>query len=870
MGRKRKSEKKEDEEEESGSKVTEFLSCSSVEYLSCQKLIYLVKNFQQYGLDKNSIHGFEGIIPETGIKTLYEELLGSLDCTPRTWPYGSHKVDYYKSKIGIGRIMPQNLSLIFMMRKIRYTITDEMYVDIDFVNCQPNIYVYLCQQYEIPKKRYKYLEEYTKDREDVIRTSLSINGDLTRDDVKHWFLKVLNGGNSDGCNMTIFMSCFYDEMSYLHKEIITKIEADVKYKHLRKHVTEKHFNDMYNIDCKIISLVLLDIENKMREVLKKYVKQHGYDWSVECFDGGMSYIKNNKQNVLDLNWDNAAFHVYEQTGVTCAIKASVAPCPIVISDKDLSTITYDDFLVFKHKFGTSYESLKYRFEQNNFFAADDVVYYCEDKFSIRQYSKTDFQNKYEHLWFEGVDKDGEPTKLKFITAWMTDVNKRAYNTVGLYPPGCEEVPIDPENPNNTKYFYSKWKGFRAEHIIPDGKDYADEVNVIRDHTLYLCNGNTEYRDFLERCIKHILVYPGKKIDMVIAFKALQGGEGKNTWWEIHKEIFGSQYCVSTQNPERDWFGDFNELLRDKIWVHMEEMSKDVLRRHKKQFLGYITSKLDTINLKGGKKISIPSYCNYFITFNNEGLDMFPGLKRRLFVHEMNMDTVIHNRVYYDKLYHLMKKPQAIRAYYDWLMSNVSIDEFKPVECRPMTPYMDRLFSKDELPRDRVEQYIQDKFVELFQDKFHPNKNTIRVMEWYVEYKERLKQDNAMQYLLNIQRFSQRLTELFDVNEGMEKKTVKGVATIKYDIDTVIQSMSRKNWFKLTDLGFDEDYMDMKYEVLIPCFKSCKGATVSSCPTAHLTDAMRAYKFFEKQRVEVYEHHCACGAHYRLQRIEPHE
>lgn len=868
MGRKRKSEKKDDDDQDSGPKVNEFLSCSSVEYISCQKLIYLIRNFQHYGLDKNSIHGFEGIIPETGIKTLYEELLGSLDCSPRTWPYGSHKVDYYKSKIGIGRIMPQSLSLIFMMRKIRYTVTDQLYADIDFVNCQPNIYVYLCQQYEIAKKRYKLLEEYTKDREEIIKTALSINGGCSRDDIKQWFLKVLNGGSSDGCNMTIFMGAFYDEMSYLHKELIAKIEADVRYKHLRKHVSEKHINDSFNIDCKIISLVLLDIENKMREHLKKYIKQHGYDWSVECFDGGMSYIKNNKQNILDLNWEDVSYYIYEQTGVNCAIKASITQCPISIPDNELASITYDDFLVFKHKFGSSYESLKYRFEQNNFFAADDVVYYCEDKYSIRQYTKTDFQNKYEHLWFDGVDKDGEPTKLKFITAWMTDTNKRAYNTVGLYPPGCEEVPLDPDNPSNTRYFYSKWKGFRAQHIVPDGKDYSEDVTVIRDHTLYLCNGNTEYRDFLERCIKHILVYPGKKIDMVIAFKALQGGEGKNTWWEIHKEIFGSQYCVSTQNPERDWFGDFNELLRDKIWVHMEEMSKDVLRRHKKQFLGYITSKLDTINLKGGKKISVPSYCNYFITFNNEGLDMFPGLKRRLFVHEMNIDTVIHNRVYYDRLYHLMKKPQAIRAYYDWLMAHVSIDEFKPVECRPMTPYMDRLFSKDELPRDRVEQYMQDKFIDIFQDKFHPNKNTIRVMEWYLEYKERLKQDNAMQYLLNIQRFSQRISELFDINEGIEKKTVKGVATIKYDIDLVIQSMCRKNWFKLTDLGFDEEYMDMKYKVLIPCFKSCQGVKISSCPTSHLTDAMRAYKFFNNQGVDLYEHHCACGAHYCLERFVP--
>jgi hypothetical protein len=805
------------------------------------------------------------MIPETGIKTLYEEMIGSLDCTPKTWPYGSCKVDYYRSKVGIGRIMPQKLSLIFMRRKIRYTIADQMYVDLDFVNCQPNIYVYLCQHYGIPKQKYTYLEMYTKDRDFIIQNAISINGGSNRDDIKQWFLKVLNGGSTDGLNQTIFMGSFANEVGSLQKDIIRCIEDDMRYKHLRKFVTEKHYNDLFNIDCKIISLVLMDIENKMRDSLKRYIKQHGYDWSVECFDGGMSYIKKNSQDLCLLNWETVSYHVFEQTGVNCQIKAQVTPVAIDIDPLELCKITYDDFLGYKHKFGSTYASLKYRFEINNFFAADDVVYYCEDKHSIRQYTKTDFTNKYEHLWYTGL-KDGEPCQMKFITQWMADVDKRSYNTVGLFPPGCEEVPINPDNPSDTKYYYSKWKGFKAEHIIPDGKCYDDDVDSFRQHTLYLCSNNTEYRDFLEKCIKHILVYPGRKIDLVIAFKALQGGEGKNTWWELHKEMFGAQYCVSTQNPERDWFGDFNELLRDKIWVHMEEMSKDVLRRHKKQFLGYITSKIDTINLKGGKKISVPSYCNYFVTFNNEGLDMFPGLKRRLFVHEMNIDTVIHNRTYYDKLYNIMKKPQSIRAYYDWLMNNVDISDFKPAETKPMTPYMERLFSKDELPRDRVEQYLQDKFIEYFQNTMHPVKHTLRVMDWYVEYKDRLKQDNAMQYLLNIQKFSHRICELFDINEGMEKKTVKGVATIKFNVDQVIQSMAKKNWFKLSDLGYEEEYLDMKLRVIIPCLKSCQGAKLSSCPSYHFQNEVRAYKFFNNENVDTYEHHCFCGAHYCLERI----
>jgi len=869
MGRKRKNPSDDKSDNNSEQNVQTKAACTSIEYMSCQKLIYLLKNFEHLGLNKKSIHGFDGIVPSTGIKTLYEELAGSLICSPESWPYASHKVEYNKSKLGIGRIIPQSLSYIFMQRQIRYTIADDMYVDIDFVNCQPFIYRYLCQHYDISKRVYKCIDTYINERDDMIKIALQINGDKCRDDIKEWFLRIINGGNLDSSiNETLGMLSFSQDMKILQQELIIKIEQDSKYKSLRKYILDKNGTNVFNTDCKIISLVLLDYENRMREALKTYVKSKKFDWSVECFDGGMSYIKANSKDILSIDWDDASEYVEEETGIRCPIKAkNMSDNVIQIKKEDLDKITFNDYLYYKYKHGTDYESVKHRFEINNFFASDEVVYYYEDSQTIKQYTKTDFVNKYENIWYMGVDKDGNPAKLKFINTWMGDELKRSYNLVGLYPPGCEDIPTNPNDVSDKNYVYSKWKGFRVEHIKADGKDYSSEVDVLRHHTLYLCNGDEEYRSFMEKFIKHILCFPGKKTDLVLAFKAIQGGEGKNTWFEIHKEMFGSQYCTSTQNPERDWFGDFNEILKDKIWIHMEEMSKDILRRHQKQFLGYITSKTDSINLKGGKKVVIPSYCNYFVTFNSQGLDMFPGLRRRIWVHEMNIDTVILQREYYDNLYTLMKQPQVIRAYYDWLMNNIDISNFKASENRPITPYMEKLFAKDETPRDRVEQFIQDKFIEYFGNTMHPNKNQIRLMDWYVEYKERLKQDNALQYLLSIQRFSGRIVELFGINDGVEKKINKGVSILKYDVDCVIQSMAKRNWFKLSDLGSEEQYMDMMYHQIIPCLKSCSDAHTTGEISHHLAYEIRAYKYFQGLEVQEFNHTCKCGGVYKLTRVE---
>jgi len=797
----------------------------------------------------------------------YRSMIKDLDCTDRSWPYGSQKVSYARGKLNFGRMIPQQFGYTRMSRVARQTISDMMYVDVDFVNCHVYILKYLCIRYDIPAFKYESIDVYLHNREVIISDVLAQNS-MTRDEAKCWFLSVMNGmdGINPHYNLTAFMLCFASDCQEIKKLLIVQIEKESKYAVCRSFILSRDGASVQNIESKIISLVLLDYEDKLRDRLSVYIDSKGYDWSVNCYDGGMSYTKKNTRDMMScLDLVSAAQVIKQDTGIQCALAfKSMTDQVVDISEPELATVTLEDFRLLTLEDSQTYEAVKYRFEKYNFFSARDVLYYTENPSSIQCHSDHEFQNKYKHVSYMAVDKKGNEVEKMFVPDWMKDKAKRQYQIVGFFPPGFDDYETNIHKAPN--WLYSTWKGFAAQRIKPDGKDHSAGVQLMRNHILYLCNEDNTYRQYIERYMKHVLEYPGRKTDVVLAFKAVQGGEGKNTFFEIMKSVIGSEYCVTTGNHERDWFGDFNEVIHNKIWVHMEEMSKEVLRKHQKQFLAYVTSKTDTINLKGGKKIrGAPSFCNYFITFNSQGVEYFPGLKRRLWVHELT--NQVKNTEYYNNLYKAMNDPQCIRALYDYLLTYVDISLFKASgEDIPMTPYMTKLWGKEDAPKDRFDTFIHNCFLEWFQDKITPPTFRISLTEWFELYNQKCKNDGVSTNFIGvIQNFSKRLDILFpEHNDVLIRSMSKGRNWFKMDIDTVIKYLIEdKKWLEWTDLGWEDEYETATYRVIVPCLKKCQCRSDKQHAMFAMFDPARAVLFIGRSHESSIQYKCPCGGQYSV-------
>jgi hypothetical protein len=830
---------------------------SQVEHYNIQKLIWIIHHWKELDFEEDV--------------SVYRKMLSNVRCTRETWPYGEQDVLYERKGLSFGRLIPSSLSFILMNRRVRQTIADNKYADIDFVNCHFYLYCFLCEKYEVPSFKWSFLKQYVTNRESILDACVEANLELgyNREEFKTWFLGVLNGMKVDvdfsKWNLTEYMETFITGVNYLQQTLVKFIEQEPRYEHNRKYIVSRDGASVTNIECKVISLVLMDYEDRMRDALSTYVKRHHFNWSVECYDGGMSYLAMNRQNIFErLDLNDAKLYIKEKLGIDCEIKFK-STSDRCIAIPDLKNVTYDDLTNCIYMEGDSYEAIKWRFEKNNFFCQRDVQYFTENENSIQVYSHSEFQNKYNDLKYMAESKKGKKPK-KFITVWMQDETKRKYEIVGFYPPGFSDFEVN-DKPN---WCYSTWKGLACERIVPDGNDYSDGVMLLRNHILYLCNDNNEYQQFIEKYIKHMLIHPGRKTDMVIAFKAVQGGEGKNTFFEIVKNMIGTQYSITSGNAERDWFGDFNGCIHNRLWVHMEEMSKDVLRKHQKQFLSYVTSKTDTINLKGGKKIpDVPSFCNYFITFNSQGVEFFPGLKRRLWIHELT--SPVKGTQYYNELYAAMNNPQVLRAYYDYLVSMVDITGFKPSDetMRPMTPYMMKLWGTEDSPKDRFDTFIHNCILEWFHDKFHPNVYRISLAEFFEMYAAKCKTDNVpAAYIGVIQNFSKRLDIVFPSASGCLSRTMsKGKNYVSVDIDASMKHLVEdKKWLKWEDLGYEEQYEDLLYKVINPCKKQCVFKNTRAHMSYQMNDEARAINWFKNSGKTEFKHVCECNGQFQINKI----
>ena len=69
----------------------------------------------------------------------------------------SVKYNYSKSLKTWGRVYPEkSLSLGSLERKIRGTLTNGTYIDLDIVNAHPNMILYLLGKYEMPYSNYEF------------------------------------------------------------------------------------------------------------------------------------------------------------------------------------------------------------------------------------------------------------------------------------------------------------------------------------------------------------------------------------------------------------------------------------------------------------------------------------------------------------------------------------------------------------------------------------------------------------------------------------------------------------------------------------------------------------------------------------------
>ena len=250
-----------------------------IEKINLARLGYIIEHSQNETrclLDKAEKDTRNKKNPSWTFRSVYDHIkkIYSL-CKPEGGdsPYGTFHSSFNQPHGDEGRLNAAgNLSLQVMSRKIRHSIAEQIYRDIDIVNCHPVILMQYCKKYEI---KCEALKDYVENREDIIKLALTSNKAMTRDSIKMAICSLLNGGNKDYELIKRPPLAF----KYLSLEVKVIIAEVVKrnpdiYEMVKK--KRKLEGKTYNIDGASMCVVLQSLENKMLDLIEQVFMGHGY------------------------------------------------------------------------------------------------------------------------------------------------------------------------------------------------------------------------------------------------------------------------------------------------------------------------------------------------------------------------------------------------------------------------------------------------------------------------------------------------------------------------------------------------------------------------------------------------------------------
>ena len=221
--------------------------------------------------------------------------------------YGLVPVKYKRANgMSFGRVYPiKSLSHSSIRKEIRHTICNDIFVDIDIVNCHPEIMYQTLKANDI---KCDILEDYVKNREKRLK-EIEDFYKVKRDDAKALFIILLYFGSfktwlrevklDSKIKPTDFIDKFIKEREIYGKAIEDGNE-DI-YLEIQENKSKKKIL-VYNEKASVISIWCQEIENRILESVYKYCLKKKYIQDkivVLCYDGIMLELKNYKVSMLE-------------------------------------------------------------------------------------------------------------------------------------------------------------------------------------------------------------------------------------------------------------------------------------------------------------------------------------------------------------------------------------------------------------------------------------------------------------------------------------------------------------------------------------------------------------------------------------------
>jgi hypothetical protein len=512
--------------------------------------------------------------------------------------------------------------------------------DIDTVNCFPTIIWNVCRQKNIDCA---YLEMYIKRRDELI-------ADGKADKIA--ILKSINKKfKQKGTN---FIELFDIEMKQIQKQLMDKQEYE-------QHLEYAKENNPKNVEGSFMTCLATYYESEMIQHLITFLQSKNIEIGVLMFDGIMIYGK-----VEESLMEQMSDYIKKKMGFDLQYKMKPMVSEIVIPADWKSTDykqLYDDTKrknEIDNKLAFIRSSSNYSFTVNGkmgFFTKDNM--------------KQQFQNE-----FIGINN--------FFDLWLIDPERLTYDSLDLYP-------YDTVCPDN---ILNIWTPLAVQSVAPKQVD----ISLFYEHLNNLFD--EQEVKFLLDWIANMFQYPSSR--SLLPIISGEQGSGKSLIADFLKNIIGLDKYYECNDIKTQLFGTFNGHLSGKLFINLEELSREDMIHYADKIKTKITSPVIDIHFKGMTPYQEKQIAHFLCNTNHLNPINFKKGDRR-YGYLYAKPTKIGDTEYFTELYKMIDSKSVQYTFYQDMMNRPVKKQLTIVDI-PMTQRMLEVMDNN---RDYVDEYAEN-------------------------------------------------------------------------------------------------------------------------------------------------------------------
>tara|TARA_R110001592_G_scaffold1794_1_gene10649 strand:+ start:3867 stop:6203 length:2337 start_codon:yes stop_codon:yes gene_type:complete len=194
----------------------------------------------------------------------------------------------------------------YMWCNVKGDLCNNIYTDVDIVNCHPIIFQQLCKKENLSCPK---LKNYNQNREILFQTLMK-KYSITRNCLKKQVMKLMYGNEECFKNIEL---C--DEIKDLHKEMEKCkkiILGSEKYSKYMVAANEKKGSDYFNLTGTALSYILQTIECDLLMTMKTWFETNGFTIGALIHDG-LHIEKNEKLLITDTHLNTLKKYIFDKT-----------------------------------------------------------------------------------------------------------------------------------------------------------------------------------------------------------------------------------------------------------------------------------------------------------------------------------------------------------------------------------------------------------------------------------------------------------------------------------------------------------------------------------------------------------------------------